>query len=95
MKYRILLGFHLSSLATPVGPSKYSKFDSDPEDEQEEKGDTKLLGAKDKTEMVVDSASGITLCVRHIKILFIIKAANKHHFCKQRNIISEVDFTNN
>uniref|UniRef100_A0A0N4TBE4 Protein kinase domain-containing protein n=1 Tax=Brugia pahangi TaxID=6280 RepID=A0A0N4TBE4_BRUPA len=49
----------ISQKATPMGPSKYSKFDSDPEDEQEEKNETKLSDAKDKIEMVVDSASGI------------------------------------
>ncbi|CAG9534728.1 unnamed protein product [Cercopithifilaria johnstoni] len=43
--------------ATAVGPAKYSKFDSDPEDEQEEKNEIKPSGAKDNTEMVVDSAS--------------------------------------
>ncbi|KAK6103138.1 Protein kinase domain family protein [Brugia pahangi] len=47
----------ISQKATPMGPSKYSKFDSDPEDEQEEKNETKLSDAKDKIEMVVDSAS--------------------------------------
>lgn len=50
---------HLFSLATPMGPSKYSKFDSDPEDEQEEKGETKLPDADEKSEMIVDSASGM------------------------------------
>uniref|UniRef100_A0A915PV56 cyclin-dependent kinase n=1 Tax=Setaria digitata TaxID=48799 RepID=A0A915PV56_9BILA len=48
-----------SEKVTPVGPSKYSKFDSDPEDEQEEKIEVKPPGAKDKTEMVVDSASDV------------------------------------
>ncbi|EFO27220.2 cmgc/cdk/pitslre protein kinase [Loa loa] len=47
----------VSQKATPMGPSKYSKFDSDPEDEQEEKDEAKHSGVNDKTEMVVDSAS--------------------------------------
>ncbi|KAM3719561.1 Cyclin-dependent kinase [Dirofilaria immitis] len=47
----------ISQKATPVGPSKYSKFDSDPEDEQEEKSEIKLPSMKDKTEIIVDSTS--------------------------------------
>ncbi|VDK74777.1 unnamed protein product [Litomosoides sigmodontis] len=47
----------VSQKATPVGPSKYSKFDSDPEDEQEKKSEGKLPDADEKSEMVVDSAS--------------------------------------
>lgn len=62
LKYEILFQSYYF-VATPVGPSKYSKFDSDPEDEQEEKGKTKLPGTKDKAEMVVDSTSGISVSV--------------------------------
>uniref|UniRef100_A0A8R1TKD2 cyclin-dependent kinase n=1 Tax=Onchocerca volvulus TaxID=6282 RepID=A0A8R1TKD2_ONCVO len=47
----------VSQKATLIGPSKYSKFDSDPEDEQEEKYEIKPPDTKDNEEMVVDSIS--------------------------------------